>query len=261
MAQQNWFYADGETRIGPVSPDEIGRLVEDGKIGPDTLVWRRGLTDWEPARQHFAAATGAPPLPGSAPPAAHWSAGPHAEGPGGSTLGADGLYIGAPYRNFGDAIRVCFEKFVRFKGRASRSEYWWFFLFSLLGSIATSLVDMALVGVQSEVSPISSIFSIVLFLPTMAVTWRRLHDTGRSGWLIGGFYIAILVVAVLVLSVAAGQVGYDVMMNNNFEAAGREMAGGLVGIMVLIGLAVLAYSITILVFLCQTGQPGPNRYG
>jgi uncharacterized membrane protein YhaH (DUF805 family) len=73
---------------------------------------------------------------------------------------------------FQDSIQVCFRKYADFTGRASRSEYWWFFLFIVLVSAALSYVSNALSG----------IFAIGTLLPSLAAATRRLHDTGRSGW-------------------------------------------------------------------------------
>ena len=73
---------------------------------------------------------------------------------------------------FQDSIRTCFIKYADFSGRASRSEYWWFFLFIVLAMAALSYVSYALYGV----------FAIGTLLPSLAAATRRLHDTGRSGW-------------------------------------------------------------------------------
>lgn len=67
--------------------------------------------------------------------------------------------------DFGEAIKVCFNKFANFEGRARRSEYWWFILF-------VNIVSMVTCGIAS----------IVFLVPVIAVTARRLHDIGRSGW-------------------------------------------------------------------------------
>jgi uncharacterized membrane protein YhaH (DUF805 family) len=71
-----------------------------------------------------------------------------------------------------ESIQTCFQKYAKFNGTASRSEYWWFFLFN----IATCLV----IGRFSSV--MSGIFSLATLLPGLAVATRRLHDTDRSGW-------------------------------------------------------------------------------
>jgi uncharacterized membrane protein YhaH (DUF805 family) len=71
-----------------------------------------------------------------------------------------------------DAVKVCFAKYADFNGRATRTEYWWFFLACLLGSVAASLIALR----------VYELFSVVTLLPMIAVGARRLHDTNRSGW-------------------------------------------------------------------------------
>ena len=73
---------------------------------------------------------------------------------------------------FGESIRTCFAKYADFGGRATRSEFWWWVLFNLIVSMALDVVDHRL----------SLAFAILTFLPYVAVTTRRLHDTGRNGW-------------------------------------------------------------------------------
>jgi uncharacterized membrane protein YhaH (DUF805 family) len=76
--------------------------------------------------------------------------------------------------NFQTAIRSGFQNYANFKGRASRAEYWWWALFtvilsSLLSSINSSLGDLG---------------SLVTLLPSIAVAIRRVHDVDRAGWFI-----------------------------------------------------------------------------
>ncbi len=94
--------------------------------------------------------------------------------------------------NFQDSVRMCLSKYADFSGRAGRPEYWWFFLFVILVSLATSLVHPVLSG----------LFSLGILLPSIAAATRRLHDTGRSGWwqLVGlipliGFFVLIYFLA------------------------------------------------------------------
>lgn len=75
--------------------------------------------------------------------------------------------------NFGSAVKTCFSKYADFSGRASRSEFWWFMLFAVLGYVATSLIH----------GWIYTLFALGILIPSLAVGARRLHDTGRSGWL------------------------------------------------------------------------------
>ena len=100
---------------------------------------------------------------------------------------------------FTKSIEVCFNKYAIFSGRASRSEFWWFFLFGFLGSIIASIIDVMIFGYSIEVSgPMYWIFLIVLLLPSFAVGARRLHDTDKTGWwqllwitIIGGIIVII----------------------------------------------------------------------
>lgn len=85
---------------------------------------------------------------------------------------------------FTDAVRICLQqKYVDFSGRARRSEYWYFFLFTLLVDIAASIVD-AIIGsdLGAGTGIVSLIAGLALLLPGIAVAIRRLHDTSRSGW-------------------------------------------------------------------------------
>ena len=82
------------------------------------------------------------------------------------------------------SIKTCFNKYATFSGRASRSEYWFFVLFSILGGIVALIIDVMILGysIESEYTPINSIFSLVLIIPTIAAACRRLHDVNKSGW-------------------------------------------------------------------------------
>lgn len=70
------------------------------------------------------------------------------------------------------------KKYVAFTGRARRQEYWMFILFNIIVSLVIALVDY-LIGTASV---LGMIYSLAVLLPSLGVTVRRLHDTGRSGW-------------------------------------------------------------------------------
>jgi uncharacterized membrane protein YhaH (DUF805 family) len=76
--------------------------------------------------------------------------------------------------SFGEAIATCLAKYATFSGRASRSEYWWFYLFTLLMQWGSLLVDPS--------GQLGGLVAIFFLLPNWAAAVRRLHDTGRSGW-------------------------------------------------------------------------------
>jgi len=90
---------------------------------------------------------------------------------------------------FSESINTCFKKYATFDGRATRSEYWWFFLFTLLVSMATGIISEALSG----------LFSLAVLLPSLAVGARRLHDTDRSGWFLLLWIIPVIGWIVLVI--------------------------------------------------------------
>ena len=73
---------------------------------------------------------------------------------------------------FQESIKLCFNKYADFSGRATRSEFWWFVLFIILASMVLSVVSGILSG----------LFSLATIVPSLAVGARRLHDIGRSGW-------------------------------------------------------------------------------
>lgn len=80
--------------------------------------------------------------------------------------------------SFGEAIVSVFSKYAEFSGRARRSEYWYFVLFQILLSAALAFAAY----MDSALSILGFIASLVLFIPSLAVEVRRLHDIGKSGW-------------------------------------------------------------------------------
>ncbi|MBM6405617.1 DUF805 domain-containing protein [Phycicoccus sp. CSK15P-2] len=92
--------------------------------------------------------------------------------------------------SFGESIKTVLSKYATFSGRARRSEYWWWWLFVTVAVIILSIVDGALglkvsdaeVMGQPATGFLSLIFALAVLVPGIAVTFRRLHDTGRSGW-------------------------------------------------------------------------------
>src|SRR5260221_6541411 len=81
-------------------------------------------------------------------------------------------------RTFASAIVICLNQYVKFSGRAPRSEYWYFVLFTVIVSIVANIIDAVIFGVAQGV--FSVIASLALFLPRLAVSVPRLHDTDPS---------------------------------------------------------------------------------
>jgi uncharacterized membrane protein YhaH (DUF805 family) len=74
--------------------------------------------------------------------------------------------------NFTESVSTCFNKYATFTCTASRSEFWWFWLFTVVASIVLDKLSGTLNG----------IFALATLVPSVAVACRRLHDTDRSGW-------------------------------------------------------------------------------
>jgi len=89
---------------------------------------------------------------------------------------------------FTESIKTCFNKYATFSGRASRSEYWWFFLFSFVVQTLGGIIFPS--TYSDNLSAIEIILALVLFLPSIAVSIRRLHDVDKSGWWLLSPYIA-----------------------------------------------------------------------
>jgi len=95
---------------------------------------------------------------------------------------------------FGEAISDGLSKYATFSGRTSRSGYWWFYLFYVLVLIGVSIVDAAL-----NSSVLAVLVVLGLFLPTLAVLVRRLHDTDRSGWWVLISFVPLVGTIVLIV--------------------------------------------------------------
>lgn len=135
---------------------------------------------------------------------------------------------------FGDAVKICLtRKYCSFKGRASRSEFWWFCLFTFILNLIVALVGLLLPALGSIVSAVQALW---LLLPTVGVTTRRLHDRNLSGWW------QMLPLAAVLPAIAGAVLGAD-------------------GLLVLAGSAAALASLGLLVVYVLKGTTGPNRFG
>ena len=86
---------------------------------------------------------------------------------------------------FEEAVRSVLNNYANFSGRARRSEYWYFTLFNLIVETIFNRLGAALDGnfLGTMIGVIAGVYGLAILVPSLAVAWRRLHDTGRSGWL------------------------------------------------------------------------------
>lgn len=100
---------------------------------------------------------------------------------------------------------TCIRKYVTFEGRARRKEYWMFTLFNVVFVVVTMLLDILLFGATPDnpTSPryLTTLYGLFVFLPTLTVVVRRLHDIGRSGWWLAGYYGVAFVCTILMMIV------------------------------------------------------------
>ena len=80
--------------------------------------------------------------------------------------------------SFTQAIKMALDKYCCFTGRASRSEYWWWVLFTFVISVIVG----AVFGDGTAGKIVSSLVGLAFLLPGLGLSVRRLHDTGKSGW-------------------------------------------------------------------------------
>ena len=163
---------------------------------------------------------------------------------------------GRPILSFGEAVKICFKKYFDFTGRARRSEYWWFVLFICLVRMVCSFIDSILIFAV-DMKFMEAAFSVLLFIPSMAVVFRRLHDIGRSGWWSGVSYILVAISILSVLFMAGFDFG--VLMDN--ESMFRTLSGTqrMIALLPFIGGLVLCF--VILVFSLLDSDKGENKYG
>lgn len=118
--------------------------------------------------------------------------------------------------SFGQAVSRYFKKYATFSGRASRSEYWWVFLFNAIIGVVVWILALVfgVAGAQvnsatGQVLPgpgyfvvigLAGLWGLATLIPGLAISWRRLHDTNKSGgfWflgfipLVGGIIVLVL---------------------------------------------------------------------
>lgn len=164
-----------------------------------------------------------------------------------------------------EAVKTCFKKYFDFKGRARRSEFWWFMLFVLIVSTALSYLGLVIPGVGY----VSMVVSLALLIPELSVLCRRLHDTNHGTWWV-----------VLMALLLAGYYGsFVAMLGSNFESIANvsnpdELMGmaqamadsiqaspGLATAALCCGVALLIVGIILFIFTLLDSKWGENKYG
>ncbi len=168
-----FYYLDDQNETqGPVSLNDLISLMEAGRIQSTTLVARSGDAAWLPLTTVIAASNGA-----GVPPT--------------TVIAANGGYHDG--MGLWDIFKLTMTKnFAEFSGRATRREYWMFQLAGILFWFVFSFAVVILSGVLSLIDEslvivamfLSYLYPLAILIPSLGILVRRLHDTGRSGWMI-----------------------------------------------------------------------------
>ena len=137
---------------------------------------------------------------------------------------------------------VLTQNYFNLQGRASRSEYWWFFLAYLIGGIIASLLGWV----------VQTLYSLALLAPLVSVGFRRMQDTGRPGW----YYLIPTIYGFVTMLFTPGSVELD--------ANGMPIAmpsAGAMGFSALLGIIGLILVIVFIWWLTRPSQPETNAYG
>lgn len=162
--------------------------------------------------------------------------------------------------SFVDAIKRFFLKYVKFSGRASRSEYWWAVLFLFIVAIVLSFIDQALF--QKDDTILDTIWSLAIFVPSISIAVRRLHDSNKSGWwlLLPIGLVVVGTVILIVIAISGGltisamaQRGATTKLQNAFGAT-------MVFVLFLFILCYLAAGILQIVFMVLGPDPQGARF-
>ena len=220
-AGPQWHLHIPPETYGPYSLQQLRDYAREGRLNADTLVWTEGAEGWGRAGDQAAlkglfAVTApvrpaSPPVPPASAPRA--AASPYVLGASGAvSAGGGGVavmetiatsYVAAPAgrrMGFAEAVRTCMrEKYLTFQGRAPRAEFWWFGLFvfivlaiiySIAGWLAVATMSDGAMSIVGDLAiGVAALIVLAFFLPGLAVTVRRLHDLGYSGW----WYLAQLI--------------------------------------------------------------------
>lgn len=154
--------------------------------------------------------------------------------------------------SFVSAVQSGFRNYAKFKGRAGRSEFWWWTLFTVVVQSATSGLGDAVGGVVS----------LAVLVPGLAVHVRRLHDTGRSAWWMVA-PLAGLAVAVGVFVVFGVLTAIDVVDGSEWDPATAfdGVSAWAVALLAVSLLGAIVIGVMNLVFLLQRSHAEANRFG
>lgn len=164
-----YFYVHNGVKQNVASEEELISLAKSGIINRDTLIWRKGYSDWKTLAESEIDTSFLPPPVNKTQPQNHYT-NEIAEAPKSIENIKDKFD-----KYFVENIKKAFD----YRGRTSRASYWYFLLFYFLIMIVLVLFASVLGDIGGVLVLIYSLASIVVQIP---LTVRRMHDVGHSGW-------------------------------------------------------------------------------
>jgi uncharacterized membrane protein YhaH (DUF805 family) len=157
-------------------------------------------------------------------------------------------------------------KYFDFNGRARRSEYWLFFLFQMLVSIALSVLG-SVDELKVPMDAVSGLFSIAMLIPNISVGVRRFHDINRTGWWTI-LQVVVLIVAAIVYFIVNGTAFLATLSEVDWQAAASgdgtaalDLLQSLAPMFLWVLLPAWVASVVTFIFHVLDGTHGPNRFG
>ncbi len=166
---------------------------------------------------------------------------------------------------------LAFKKYAQFSGRSHRQEYWMFILFYFIFSVAARLLDGIVGTCYNDVKPwdggfISTLYSLVILVPSLSIAVRRLHDIGKSGWVyfwsMFAAIVAVIVYFVFLVTtlMSNGAADIDAIRAGDIDPS-MFMTGNFILYTFLLAIFLLGISVYMIVLLAKRGNTGDNKYG
>ena len=161
---------------------------------------------------------------------------------------------------FAQAVARYWQGYVRFSGRASRSEYWFAFLFTMLVGAALSILSMSLSGTSMGgfITFLTVAWGLATLLPNLAISWRRLHDSNKSGVLMFIVFGLYLIAYILLIFGLVGTIGG--VITGSTGVTDWTLMGGGIGMSIVALLFVLAGRVTEIILMCLPSNPAGARF-
>lgn len=158
-------------------------------------------------------------------------------------------------------VKYCFRRYVGFSGRASRTEYWSFYVFNTVVALALFALGILFVDISDGIEVVMTVpmifvmlYGLATFLPSLAVSVRRLHDTGKSG-----AYYLLCIIPGVVFGIAFSVMESSQYSSSLYGAANRLIFAGKLAIIAYI--CMIIGSILLVAFMLMKSDKGVNKYG